>query len=95
MSAAPAHRARDPICSPSIEAELSQVVLMPCAIARAQHVQRMIDSRCATRRRSCTMAMSHPPPLTIPQLCPYLSRLPLFRCDMCLACSALVLSCCT
>ena len=39
------------------------------------------------------MAMSHPPPLTIPQLYPYLSRLPLFRCDTCLACSALVLSC--
>ena len=95
MSVAPAHHARDSDSnfSPDIEAELFQVALMPCAIARAQHVQRMIDIRCATCRRSCTMVMSHPPPLTIPQLYPYLSRLPLFRCDTCLACSALVLSC--
>ena len=50
MSVAPARHARDSdsTFSPNIEAELSQVAIMPCAIARAQHVQRMIDSRCAT-----------------------------------------------
>ena len=56
-----------------------QVMLLPLAMARALIVQRITYGRRATCRRSRKLAMSLPALLTMSQLLPYSSRLPLFR----------------